>query len=612
MKIEEIISNAPDKIVERGESYYRNNFISSVVQDKKGMIKAKVEGSRYKPYIVKIELRGNEVIDYSCNCPYDYGDVCKHIIAVLLAIKDGNHLKYSDEKSKLKDFDDNNDEIFEEDFNEKNLLKSLKHASKKEIIDFLIDYSGINHKLKHELLKHFVPNQSFLIEEIKNYVDEVKSNSYYKDFVDDDDISYIAGEFEYIIDSYENKLTEKNCESAFHTALEILVEAVGLLEYASEYGFNNLEEVNGDALNLLKDSSRILEKYGNSQAKENAFKVLIRKTVTNKFNHYISQMDLLQIAIIFVNENNKDFFYNNINNLLKTKQDTYSYESYLIDNKILHKMVIEKLEGGEAAKKYMIENIQIDSFLETLINESIDNKNFSFAEKLCIDKITKINKISSIKEYNIKEYNIKEHSIKECNNKEHNFKDNVDFEYNYKSKKWFEYLYVIYNSSENKEKEIATCYILLKTGDPLYYDILKNLFKEKNIWNEKQDSLIEMARIYLNVYDYSDILEKEEKWDLLFASVKKVPESIFEYGKNLGKIYGTEVFEIYKPLIEFSAQRSDSRAKYRDVCKLIRNLYDAGGHDIAIKIIKNFQVTYKRRPAFQEELNLLEHLIELS
>ncbi|MFQ5857869.1 MAG: SWIM zinc finger domain-containing protein, partial [Anaerolineae bacterium] len=45
---------------------------------------AQVEGSQYTPYHITITLDEAGVLEAECTCPYDWGGVCKHIVAVLL------------------------------------------------------------------------------------------------------------------------------------------------------------------------------------------------------------------------------------------------------------------------------------------------------------------------------------------------------------------------------------------------------------------------------------------------------------------------------------------------------------------------------------------------
>ncbi len=73
-------------IFARGLDYYESGHVERVDRDG-GHVTAEVSGSDVEPYLVEIDLDENgEVESWECDCPYDWGPVCKHTVAVLLAI----------------------------------------------------------------------------------------------------------------------------------------------------------------------------------------------------------------------------------------------------------------------------------------------------------------------------------------------------------------------------------------------------------------------------------------------------------------------------------------------------------------------------------------------
>lgn len=75
-----------DTVLRRGRQYYGEGAITDLQETGKGYWYAKVNGT--ESYTVEIALRGYDTIkSYSCGCPYKEG-ACKHIVAVLLNIRD--------------------------------------------------------------------------------------------------------------------------------------------------------------------------------------------------------------------------------------------------------------------------------------------------------------------------------------------------------------------------------------------------------------------------------------------------------------------------------------------------------------------------------------------
>ena len=71
------------KSFERGEAYYRDGAVLEPVRQARDL-RAQCEGSDYEPYQVSATLAEGGITETSCTCPYDYGGICKHVVALLL------------------------------------------------------------------------------------------------------------------------------------------------------------------------------------------------------------------------------------------------------------------------------------------------------------------------------------------------------------------------------------------------------------------------------------------------------------------------------------------------------------------------------------------------
>lgn len=68
----------------RGVDYERRGAVGQLVL-RGDLLQAEVEGSEYEPYRVTVSLDVGGVRAASCSCPYDWGGLCKHSVAALLA-----------------------------------------------------------------------------------------------------------------------------------------------------------------------------------------------------------------------------------------------------------------------------------------------------------------------------------------------------------------------------------------------------------------------------------------------------------------------------------------------------------------------------------------------
>jgi uncharacterized Zn finger protein len=76
-----------ETILQRGRSYYGNNYIEEVLQVEKGEFEALVVGSEDYHVMVKVDEE-QRIVESECTCPYNWGDVCKHEAAVYYYIRD--------------------------------------------------------------------------------------------------------------------------------------------------------------------------------------------------------------------------------------------------------------------------------------------------------------------------------------------------------------------------------------------------------------------------------------------------------------------------------------------------------------------------------------------
>ena len=96
MNLKNFESEVENKIVERGLDYYKSGDVKKLEKVGEGEFSATVFGS--EKYNVYIKLNGASIAEHKCDCPYDYGDVCKHKVAVFYGVRNGS---FSDTSSKL-------------------------------------------------------------------------------------------------------------------------------------------------------------------------------------------------------------------------------------------------------------------------------------------------------------------------------------------------------------------------------------------------------------------------------------------------------------------------------------------------------------------------------
>lgn len=77
-----------EKIVKRGRNYFNNGYVTDVEETEEGEFEIIVQGS--DTYSVNLTIAGEVVTDFYCDCPYDGGPLCKHIVAALFYLQEDN------------------------------------------------------------------------------------------------------------------------------------------------------------------------------------------------------------------------------------------------------------------------------------------------------------------------------------------------------------------------------------------------------------------------------------------------------------------------------------------------------------------------------------------
>ena len=74
-----------ERILKRGLSYFKGGAITDFSETASGEYEAIVSGT--EEYTVQLEISNNIITEHNCDCPYDMGPVCKHVVASIFHLK---------------------------------------------------------------------------------------------------------------------------------------------------------------------------------------------------------------------------------------------------------------------------------------------------------------------------------------------------------------------------------------------------------------------------------------------------------------------------------------------------------------------------------------------
>lgn len=74
------------KIRARGKSYYESGSIEEIERINQYEYSATVQGTAEYSVLIRLNQQ-QDIVHQTCDCPYDWGDHCKHVVAVFYHLK---------------------------------------------------------------------------------------------------------------------------------------------------------------------------------------------------------------------------------------------------------------------------------------------------------------------------------------------------------------------------------------------------------------------------------------------------------------------------------------------------------------------------------------------
>ncbi len=357
--------------------------------------------------------------------------------------------------------------------------------------------------------------------------------------------------------------TNNDALQSFDIYIMVLLEGIKLISHA--------DTSSGAAGDVIHGCLSEIEKLCQTAAQENHklfFDTIVNTAKNKAFKDWAEEgYMLLKSAVYFIcNEKQAQKVYE-VFPILGTM---YAGKDYP-DKLLITLGIIERLEGKDAADKYLMDNIDVPELRMIVIENALATKYYPLAEKLCIEALKK----------NPKGY------------------------FN-KPAPWAYYLERLYAETVNNEKLTEMVRFILLHWDSSYFKKLKEIYLQQGRWDQEREPLLEeLSKAYMS-HLYALLLAQEGEVQKLLDVIMKHKCYITDHGKQLAESFPEETYEIYEVYILEEAKEATDRGKYRSVCRIIKNFYEAGAKFEAIEMIDRLSEIYQRRPAMIEELARLK------
>lgn len=546
-------------ILSRGLSYFKKGRVHKPVELSPGKYEFSVEGSA--DYTVRISLKNGVISDYICDCPYDWGPVCKHVAAVIYYLQqDEPELnrkitkKKNTAKKKRKTLTDQVNEL-------------LERTSHEELEQFIRTKTERDRTFRNMFLASFAhlntdESKSLYVKQVRSILSAAADRH---GFINWSAAGRVGVAVDQLLKTAQKQVDTKHYKSAVFISTAVMEQMTKALQYA--------DDSNGDIGGSINAAFDILYQVAQAQPNEQIRKLVLEycfKAFDKEiFAGWDWHIGVLQIAAVLIKtEKETERIFDQID---RAKRPGYEQE---MAQSIKYEILL-KTKGAAAADNYLEKNITNSKLRRIALQKALDYKEFAKANQLA-------------------QYGVK-----------YDRQDRPGL-----AKEWYDWLLKIAQAQGKTEKIIEYArYLLIDSfrNEQDYYQILKTHVNPAD-WTEFIEKVIEEIsnkQRWVDLNRIANIFIREKWWHRLLEVVKKNSNlrTIEHYEKYLAEDYSDDVVDIYAKGIMKYMENNVGRKHYQYICRYLRRMIKLGGREQTNKTIARLREIYPNRRALMEELH---------
>ena len=567
-----LLSNFPqlvdEVILKRGEKYYRQGAVLDLIETDQGW-EATVAGTdEYQVEILNL-TSGLEMI---CDCPYDYGPVCKHQVAVLHALNQG--LKTKSLKKRKNGKRINRQENFQQQADK--ILAKLSLEQSQDILREILSNDEF-------LLGHFVSSHSQEVMDKGFYKSQLESDlnlpQEWGKFMSYDMNGMIEVEIPSAVDLLQQtqQWIEQGHGSKAIPALQAVIEVLPLALDQALGATGEIEDSVEQGFSLLHLA---IEAGLADTEQQRLFKYCLVKATEKIYADWGWQFEFLRLAVELVTTKQQE---QELTQLLddfpfSNESDSERWRAMQFEKIIEIKAQLLLNRHSQNYEQFLRDHQEVEAMRENLILWLISQSKYQEARVEC-------------------ERVLSQAPIRD-------------------EETYLQLLLTIVRSQGDKPSELEVVRrLLIKTGSLDYYHQLKALISPDE-WEDYREELLQVQRerimaedgwqgLYFGNSTLAQIYELEDMWaeliDLVVSSNSLHLANNYRF--ELEQRYPQEMAEFYQKMILTELTEVGKREKYQEQCRYIRRIKKMGFLTQAQGIIAELRQQYSRRSALMEELD---------
>lgn len=350
----------PGNILTRGREYYNQGLVIDLSLEDEDTWVAEVQGT--EQYEVRIAQTPDGELDCSCTCPYEYGEHCKHVAAVLYAIEEafpeyleGKRRKPARKRTTRLD----------------KLRAALEAAPPDQLIGILLQLAGNDRELLNQLLLSLDATGDRPADYRRLVKDAVRPPPGSRGFLDYRDSTQAGIRVGEIVDRADKAQFAHPEQSVmiYQIALEETTAALGHADDSSGALSDNITR----AFNGLAASADRLT----GKSRDALFRYCLDEATGPRYAGWGWGWNLLEVAADLVDSpTQRAALYEAVAAIRKPRANhSYSTFSSQYDDEraaAIQLKVIRRLEGEEAAIAFITDRKHLDRFRMALIQHHFD------------------------------------------------------------------------------------------------------------------------------------------------------------------------------------------------------------------------------------------------
>ncbi|KOF10570.1 hypothetical protein AC739_09520 [Planococcus glaciei] len=551
MKLSNLDKYVPAKLYKRGVDYFEQNYVKDLREDGPNRWHAIVSGTG--DYHVSMLLSKEDAILSSfCTCPFESDSLCKHEVAVCLAIQE--HKK----------------EYVPAPVDVLSRLKEMKKAELLEVLeDLLQQQPAVNLYLAEKFSETAEMDEAKACRMIRKSAKRASRSGFIEwDRTD----QAIEGALE-VQDYLDTLDPAQDGERIIRLSLIIVHECSEMLEKADDSS-GIIGTVIGESLGKIGE---VMEQWPES----------LNRVVFDRI------LDLFYPAILFhLKQDMTDVPASLVGSLMEwSDRGNYGTEIYSFIEKVISSEALQNKSHRYEAEQFRLFQLMIlqqrgdqaavESFYQT-------HRAYPYIRKAEVEQAMEAGEF--------------EQAIRLCKESELVDSDLAGLVRDWKKKR-----FEAYSKLGWTKHQIALAYELAASGEQNYYIELKKLV-EADEWQKTVASLLkDLKKLRWSTDLYVTILVEEKMTEELLEYCRANLHTIETLYPHLLADYPLEVNELFTSYIYQLVAPTSDRKKYQEACRKIKIYKKALGKEAAAVLIDELKFMYPKRKALLDELSKISY-----